>query len=334
MALNSKGSVVAAILGNSLVMLAKFVGFFFTGSSAMLAESIHSLADVMNQSLLLLGIYQSEKDADDLYLRGYGRDRFIWSLISAVGIFFLGCGVTLYHGITHLLHPTQVKLTESDYLWAIGILLFALVVEGAVLWIAYSSLKAVAPKHFWRYIRNEADPSVVAVLMEDFAACLGIIIALVALMLTHYTQASYWDAIGSILIGLLLGVIAVWLVHRNRQLLLGQSIPDHGQQAVLAVMNKHDFIEEIDHFHTESIGASRYEAQIEADFDEEALLKALDIDLKEAYKNIKTEEDFVAFCTHYGAESMRLMQRSIQDLEQEIKEAVPEIDYIDIEPRS
>lgn len=334
MALSSKGSVISAILGNTLVMIAKTIGFVFTGSSAMLAESIHSLADVMNQSLLLLGIQRSEKQADAEYARGYGRERFIWSLISAVGIFFLGCGVTIYHGVSHLLHPKPVHSSEQSFIWAIAILLFALLVEGFVLWVAYSNLKSQATGKLWAYIKQDADPSVVAVLMEDFAACLGVLIALTALALTHYTKAAYWDAIGSILIGILLGCIAIWLVHRNRQLLLGQSLSEHGQAAILAVLENHDYIDEVDHFHTESIGANSYEAQIEADFNEEILLESLDIDLKAAYKKIKTEEDFVNFCLYYGAESMRFMQKSIQDLEVEMKEAVPELDYIDIEPRT
>ena len=153
MASNSKKSVLAAIGGNTVVMIAKCIGFFFTGSSSMLAESIHSFADVLNQSLLLIGMNKSEKSPDKEHATGYGRERFIWSLISAVGIFFLGCGVTIYHGVSHLMHPTP----HEDYgFWPFGILLFSLAIEGWVFYIAWKSIKTAAEdKPFWKYLRKE-----------------------------------------------------------------------------------------------------------------------------------------------------------------------------------
>ena len=168
MASESKKSIIAAIVGNSTVMVAKIIGFAVTGSSAMLAESIHSFADVMNQTLLLIGVQQSHKKADSTHATGYGKERFIWSLISAVGIFFLGCGVTIYHGVSHLLHPTDPVAVN---MWSIGILLFSLAVEGYVLFIAWKALQKMAQgAPFWQYLRKEADPSAVAVLMEDAAS--------------------------------------------------------------------------------------------------------------------------------------------------------------------
>ena len=334
MAGGSKKSVVSAIVGNTLVMISKIIGFFLTGSSSMLAESIHSFADVMNQWLLFLGIQKSEQAPDHHHARGYGKERFVWALISAVGIFFIGCGVTVYHGIEKLIHPAEhIHFTPYEYWAAIAILIFSLLVEGYVLWVAYKTIKVEsADKPFWPYVFNEADSSVVAVLMEDAAACLGVVIAFIALVLTQMTGQSHWDAIGSILVGILLGWIAIWLTHRNRILLVGQSIPKRDLETLMEVLKQSEFVDHIDHIHTEVIGANQYEAQIEADFDERLLVKSIPIDLKEAYQSIQSEDDFIDFCERYGALCVEHVKSKIDELEAEIKAKLPKVDYIDIEP--
>ena len=334
MATGSKASVISAIIGNSLVMVSKIIGFILTGSSSMLAESIHSFADVMNQWLLWLGITKSEQAPDDHHARGYGRERFVWALISAVGIFFLGCGVTVYHGIEKLIHPVEhIAYTPLEYGSALAILGFSLLVEGYVLWIAYKTIKDDSQgKAFWGYLFNEADSSVVAVLMEDAAACLGILIAFCALILTQMTGQFYWDAIGSILVGILLGWIAVWLTHRNRELLIGQSMPQKDLDTLMNVLQQSEFVEQIDHIHTEVIGVNQYEAQIEADFDEHVLVRSVDVDLRTAYTQIQSEDDFVEFCEQYGVKCMQHVREKIDELEAEIRQKIPKVDYIDIEP--
>ena len=126
----SRRAVVAAIVGNSLVMLAKFAAFFFTRSTSMLAEGIHTAADLLNQTLLLIGIVRSEKTADSEFAYGYAAERYVWALISAVGIFFLGCGVTVFHGVQSLFDEHHAV---ADLSWAVGVLIFSLVLEGYVL---------------------------------------------------------------------------------------------------------------------------------------------------------------------------------------------------------
>ena len=121
---SSKGAVVAAIVGNFLVMIAKFVAYFATGSGAMLSEGIHTFADLLNQILLLVGIKRSVHDPNDKYAYGYGAERYVWALISAVGIFFLGCGVTVYHGISSLLHESIFsQLARADCVALLTLLL-------------------------------------------------------------------------------------------------------------------------------------------------------------------------------------------------------------------
>ena len=150
-------------------------------------EGIHTAADLMNQWLLFLGIVKADKAPDADFPFGYAKERFVWALISAVGIFFLGCGVTIGHGVHSLLHPPEEL---PDLSWAIGILVFSLILEGIVLWIAAKDLllKARAREMpFGKYCREYADPSAVAVLLEDAAACFGVILALTSLGLTVWT---------------------------------------------------------------------------------------------------------------------------------------------------
>lgn len=331
MSVESKKSVLSAIVGNTIVMFAKFGVFLSTGSSAMLAEGIHSLADVMNQSLLYIGVIKSENHPDKEHSSGYGRERFIWSLISAVGIFFLGCGVTIYHGVESLLHPHESHSVDMSV--SIGVLLFALVVEGYVLYVAYAGLKKQAgTKPFFDFVQNEADPSSVAVLMEDAAACIGVIIAMISILLTHFTHQHYWDAIGSILIGILLGFVAFWLISRNRDLLIGKSIPDEEIERLKEILREKKFLGKIDHIRTEVIGADQYDIQVEIEFDERILSQTMDLNLKEKYESIQCYEDFEKYSLELAVQSMEKLTRTIDELEKEIQKELPNTKFIDIEP--
>jgi solute carrier family 30 (zinc transporter), member 9 len=314
-------------------MVAKFVASTVTGSSTMLAEGFHSLADVLNQTLLLLGIERSNKDANIEFHSGFGRERFIWSLISAVGVFFLGCGASLYHGISGLLSDAHHELTNIP--WAIGVLLFSLIVEGIVLYLAASSLIKQATAEdipFMDYIDEQADPTEVAVLLEDSAACLGLVIALIAIGLTYWTGELYWDAIGSILIGVLLGFVAIVLVQKNRSLLIGRSIPATDMKILRSILNSKKYLGEIQHIRAEVIGSGKYEVQIEIEFNEHHLVQSLPFDLKTAYDGISTFEDFQGFCTNFSEHAMQHMVTTIDELELEIQNKIPEIEFIDIEP--
>ena len=218
---SSTRAVVIAIVGNFSVMCAKFIAFFATGSGALFSEGVHTFADLLNQILLLIGIKRSTHNADDKFAYGYAAERYVWALISAVGIFFLGCGVTMYHGISSLLHEHEPL---SHLGWAVGVLIISFIIEFYVLIVAVRSVKQAADgKPLFKYMKDEADPAIVAVVLEDSAACLGVLIALAAIALTHLTGHQYWDAVGSITIGILLGLIAFWLIQRNRSILIGES---------------------------------------------------------------------------------------------------------------
>jgi zinc transporter 9 len=222
MASGSKTSVIAAIAGNSLVMVSKFVAFALSGSSSMMAESIHSLADVTNQVLLLVGIQRSRTPASKLFKFGYGQERYFWNLVSACAIFFVGCGVTVYHGVSDLFGEHEPEIS-----WlTVGVLALALVVEGTVLAIALKSAwRQKGDRSLIEFIRTTKDPTLVAVVLEDSAAVLGLLIAGAGILLTHLTDNAVFDSIGSILVGVLLGLVALFLANQNRKLLIDQSSP-------------------------------------------------------------------------------------------------------------
>ena len=316
-----------------MVMCAKLFAFLITNSGSMLGEAIHSFADVLNQGLLLLGVKRAERQPDEKQSRGYGREEFVWSLISAVGIFFLGCGVTLYHGVALLLHPHEHQFSSLEWYTGIGVLSFSLLVEGFVLIIAYRSARRLAgDEPLVDFLKHRAEPALVAVLLEDSAACLGVLFAFFGLGMSSLTGSTIWDAIGTILIALLLGVIALWLVSLNARFLVGRGLQAAELGRVSETMQQHQFIEQIDHVHSEAIGAGRFELHLDVDFDEDELVKSVDINLSQAYEEIDSEEEFIRFCHRYGAEAMRIVYQTIDQLENELRDEVDGLEYIDIEP--
>lgn len=333
----SKKAVLAAIVGNTLVMIAKFAAFFFTGASSMLSEAIHTLADVLNQILLMVGIVRSDKTPDEDHAYGYMAERYIWALISAVGIFFLGCGVTMYHGIETLIHQLNHHGEEGahqlkDLNWAVGVLIFSLILEGYVLWIAVKQARKQANgKPLLQFLRNDADPAVVAVVLEDSAACLGVIIALVAMVVYQYTGNPYLDPIASIMIGLLLGAVAIWLVWRNSSLLIGVSIPSHIRKQVEGIIQDNPAVEEIVDLKTRIMDTETYRIKADVRFDGEALADKLSDKLQPAYEQISSFDDFQSFAREFADDVVELLADEIDTIEKKIRTQVPQARHMDIE---
>jgi zinc transporter 9 len=329
---NSESSfaVVSAIVGNTVVACAKFAAFAITGSGAILSEAIHSVADVMNQALLYMGMVRSRKLPDDTYQYGYGRERFVWSLVSAVGIFFLGCGVSIYHGIQSLMDPKPT----SGLFWAIAVLLFALVIEGMVLLIAAKSLyRLKGDLPFLSYLRTNADPPAVAVLLEDAAACIGVLIALTCILLAHWTGHLWWDAIGSILIGILLGAVAIFLVARNRELLIGQSISAPEKARLREILNQQRSIDAVINMKSEIIDTETYDLLLGIRFNGRYLAEKHTDSIKATWDHgLSSYDDFEKFTVDYTDRLLETLGQEIDDIEAKIRVAMPRIKHIDIEP--
>jgi cation diffusion facilitator family transporter len=213
-------AIYGAMGANLLIAVTKFVAAGFTGSSAMLSEGIHSTVDTGNQLLLLLGLKKSRKPPDANHPFGHGKELYFWSLIVAVALFGIGGGMSVYEGITHLIHPNPLE----DPTWNYATLGLAFVFESVSWWIALKELREqIGDKGLWRSLRRSKDPSVVTVFFEDSAALAGLIVAFLGVFLGHRLNSPTADGVASIAIGLILAAVAVFLVRESKGLLLGES---------------------------------------------------------------------------------------------------------------
>ncbi|AUI61527.1 cation diffusion facilitator family transporter [Amycolatopsis sp. BJA-103] len=218
-------AIIAALVANAGIAAAKFTGFLITGSSSMLAESVHSLADTSNQGLLLLGQKTSQRAATRTHPFGFGRDRYFYSFIVALMLFSLGSVFALYEGIHKISEPEALT---SPWV-AVGILVVAIGLESYSFYTAIQESKKIkGDAGWWAFIRQAKTPELPVVLLEDAGALLGLVFALAGVGLSVATGDPVWDGIGTVTIGLLLGVIAVILIIEMKSLLIGEgaSEPD------------------------------------------------------------------------------------------------------------
>jgi cation diffusion facilitator family transporter len=223
----SKTAVVAAIAGNLIIAVIKFIAAAITGSSAMISEGIHSLVDTGNGGLVMLGIRQATKPADESHPFGYGKSLYFWTQIVAISIFGIGGGMSLYEGISHIRHVAPAA-EMGDPTAAYIVLAIALLVEGGSFSVAMKQFRrAKGNMGAWQYIRQSKDPSLYTVVLEDSAAMLGLVFAFLGIFLGHLFHNAYLDGVASIVIGLLLMSVAGILASRTMGLLLGEGVtPD------------------------------------------------------------------------------------------------------------
>ncbi len=322
--------VIAAFTGNAVVCAAKFFGFMVTGSGAMFSEAIHSLADTANQSLLIIGVSRSVKKPDEDYPYGYGKERFIWALISACGIFFIGCGITTYHGITSLINGQEAHFRPLN----LYILIIAFIIESFTLWLAYRDLKKHFPEEKLSKIIAEADPTTLAVVYEDGLAVIGVFVAFLSIVLAYLTGQSYWDAIGSIIIGLLLGVAAIMLIAKNRNYLITKSIPKEIEELIIDILNNDPTVEKVLDFKSAILDVDKYLIKCDIEFNASSLIRELSKHhfLENEYEEARLSyENFMKFSVDYMDRVPRLVGRKIDELEKKIRAQVPQAVFIDIE---
>uniref|UniRef100_UPI0031D281B1 cation diffusion facilitator family transporter n=1 Tax=Saccharothrix mutabilis TaxID=33921 RepID=UPI0031D281B1 len=212
-------AIIAALVANAGIALAKFVGFLITGSSSMLAEAVHSVADTSNQGLLLLGQKTSQRKATLSHPFGFGRDRYFYSFVVALLLFSLGSVFALYEGI----HKLEAHEPLSSPWVAVGILVVAIGLETYSFKTAIHESKLIkGDATWWQFIRQSKVPELPVVLLEDLGALVGLVLALFGVGLAMLTGNPVWDAIGTICIGVLLGVIAIILIVEMKSLLIGE----------------------------------------------------------------------------------------------------------------
>jgi cation diffusion facilitator family transporter len=244
-------AVVAALLANAGIAVAKFVGFGITGSASMLAESIHSVADSGNQGLLLLGGKRARKDADEQHPFGYGRERYFWAFVVALVLFSLGGAFAIYEGVSKIRHPHEV---ESPGI-AVGILILAIILESLSFRTAIREANHVrGDAGWWQFVRRSKNPELPVVVLEDLGALVGLVLALAAVGATLATDDPLWDGIGTLSIGVLLSVIAVILAVEMKSLLIGESANARMLDSIRSTIEADPSVERLIHLRTQHLG--------------------------------------------------------------------------------
>lgn len=327
--------VFYAVAANLFVMMLKFSAYLYTGSASMMSESIHSFADAANQCLLALGILKSIKEPSPDHPYGWSRARYVYSLISGVGIFFLGCGFSIYHGIAEILNPTQ--LTSLPV--AFAVLGGSMVVESLTMITAFRQVQKSARESglsFKEYLVRGRDPNAVAVLLEDSAAVAGLLLAAGCLGLTSYTGNIIYDAIGSISIGVLLGSVAVFLIRRNSDALTGRSIHPDRLRQIIETLENDIMIRSIHDVKATELGADtvRFKAEINFDGREVTRVHTNRLNMEQVLsevQRIETTEQLEQFLLDHGEQIIDVLGSQVDRIERNIKKKSPEVRHLDLE---
>ena len=286
MASGSRLVILAALVGNALISVTKFVAAGITGSSAMLSEGIHSLVDTGNQILLLYGLKRAAKPPDEDFPFGYGKEIYFWSFIVAILIFALGGGISIYEGIQHIRHPEPIRSPLINYI----VLGLAIVFEGGAWYFAFREFNRV--RGGWSYleaIQRTKDPSIFVVLFEDSAAMLGLVVALVGIWLTQVTGILIIDGITSVFIGLILVGTAIWLAYETKGLLIGESANRSVVRGIRDLLQTQVHIEHINEVLTMHMGPDYILATISVDFADAADAQQVESDVVAINRQIRTK---------------------------------------------
>ncbi|MDQ1010419.1 cation diffusion facilitator family transporter [Streptomyces sp. V4I23] len=244
-------AIVAALAANLAIAVAKFVAFLFSGSSSMLAESVHSLADSGNQGLLLLGGKKAQREATPQHPFGYGRERYIYAFLVSIVLFSVGGMFAIYEGYEKIKHPHEI----TDWYWPIGVLVFAIIAEAFSFRTAIKESNELRGKLSWpQFVRRAKAPELPVVLLEDLGALVGLILALVGVSLAIATGNGVWDGIGTLCIGVLLIVIAVVLAAETKSLLLGEAAGTEEVEKIKTALVDGDVVTRIIHMRTLHLG--------------------------------------------------------------------------------
>lgn len=296
---NSKLTIYAALAGNTAVAATKFAAAWWTGSAAMLSEAIHSVVDTGNQLLLLHGLRRAARPATDEHPFGFGLELYFWTFVVAVLIFGLGAGVSILQGIQKIRAPQPVEHAAVNY----AVLGLSLLFEGATWWVAFRAFRREARQGgLVAAVQRSKDPTVFTVLLEDSAAVLGLLVALVSLILTEALDLPVLDGVASVLIGLLLAGTAAFLARESKGLLTGESVRPGVRASLRRLAAATPGAAGINEVLTMHFGPADVLAAISVDFDDQLTAAAV--------------------------------ERAVTDLERRIKRAHPEIRRIFVEAQS
>jgi cation diffusion facilitator family transporter len=271
--------VLVALVINLLIALFKFIAAGFSGSTAMLAEAVHSLADTANQAFLLIGMRRSSRPPDALHPFGYGTESYFWAFIVAGSIFLIGAAVSIWEGsekIWHILHHDQTT-PHGNVKWAIIVLSVSLVLESWSLRAAVQEFAHMtAGKGLRKTIEDARDPTVLTVLFEDLAALFGLAVALIGVGASYLTGNPLWDAMASIVVGVALLVVAIFLGRDSMSLLIGEAVPSEEHDRIVALAAAHPGVLEVVHLRTKHIAPQEVLATFKIRFARDLTMDALE----------------------------------------------------------
>ncbi|MGE0846658.1 MAG: cation diffusion facilitator family transporter [Flavobacteriaceae bacterium] len=291
--------IYAALAGNTLIAITKFAAAFYTGSSAMLSEGIHSLVDTGNQGLLLYGMKRASRPPDERYPFGHGPELYFWSFVVAIMIFAVGAGVSIYEGIEKLRHPHPVANPFVNYV----VLGLAMIFEGAAWYVAWKAFNTKRGKlGFFEAVRDSKDPTVFTVLFEDTAAMLGLVVAAIGIGLAQWLDQPWLDGAASVAIGLILALTAWLLGVETKGLLIGEAAAPEVVRGIRRIVGKSDAVDRLNEIRTMHQGPSD-------------VLLAISIDFK---NNLKVGR----------------VEQAVYEMEMAIKEKFPEIRRVFIEAQA
>lgn len=289
-------AVLGALFANALITVLKFIGAVLTGSSGMMAEALHSLADTTNQVFLLLGLRFYRRPASEKHPFGYGKERFFWSFIAAIFIFGVGATYAVYEGIVKLSHPHPPEKVG----WAYAILGASFLIElGSIGLAIYQEVNEARHEgmSFREYLRESKDPTAKTVLFEDSAALVGIVIAAAGLYLTEHHAGpgggAYWDGVASITIGLVLAFVAFALARSSRGLLLGEAATRKSLEAIRGAIASHPNVTEVIELLTMHLAPKQILINAHVQFRDDLATGEIEQTVKEVEQNIKAAEPMV-----------------------------------------
>ncbi len=294
--------VMVALVVNLLIAVFKFIAAVISGSTAMLAEAVHSLADTANQVFLLVGMKRSSRPPDALHPFGYGTETYFWAFIVAGSIFLIGAAVSIWEGsekLWHILHGQAHP--HGNIKWAVIVLGVSLVLESWSLRAALQEFKHMtAGKGLRKTVEDARDPTVLTVLFEDLAALFGLFAALVGVVLSYLTGNLVYDALASIVVGCALLVVALFLGRDSMSLLIGEAVPTEEHDRIVALAAAHPGVLSVIHLRT---------------------------------KHIAPQEVLATFKIHFSRDlTMDGLEAKINDLEAELRAQFPHLRRIYIEP--
>ncbi|CAB9524161.1 Zinc transporter 9 [Seminavis robusta] len=329
-------NVNRALLGNVIIAGSKLFAWLTSQSSSMMSEFIHSCVDCANQYLLLQGLRDASNVADRKHPYGYGKSVYFWALVSALGTFFMGCGISMSHAWGELMNPSLHEIGPE----VLGVLAFSFAVDGYVLFKTIREVQDERPKNgtsFWSHVKAMRDPATLAILLEDGAACFGVLLAIAGTTCSHATGNPIYDGLAGCSISLLLGSMGLVLASVNYRFLLGQAVDKDITDNIEKILKSRKSIDAVSSVQSQWTGPDTFSYKAEVDFDGTFLAAKLMPTHEREFLNIRGEnmkKELPLVLSWYAEDVIRTVEQEVRIIEHQVRKRYPAAEYIELEPMS